>query len=185
MDCCFSGKWVQALHEWTDATSFADNVAVQASCGPDEMSFDDTEEGGSFTKAYVDFEPMGQSWRTLTPPPFPQQTLPHPAQRPCGMVKWDALWSEHALSCVGGKEMHPSISILHREAFKDRPAHDLHATVGLPSVQQPSRSAASRVDQAGATHAVRAARRAAEAAAHLDARRADFTDKVASRLGAQ
>jgi hypothetical protein len=75
-DSSLSGCWVKRARE-TCGTELllagAGNVAVQASCGDKELSYQHANAGGCFTNMFCSYAQHGNSWRTLPDPKILQQ----------------------------------------------------------------------------------------------------------------
>jgi hypothetical protein len=76
-DSSLSGCWVERARRTCGHMSSlgGSNVAVQASCGSKELSYQHNNAGGCFTSMFCSYALHGNSWRTLPDPKILQQVL--------------------------------------------------------------------------------------------------------------
>jgi hypothetical protein len=75
-DSSLSGKWVKRARDISlqeQQLPGCSNVAVQASCGEQELSYQHCTAGGCFTNMFCSYPHHGNSWRTMPNPQVLQQ----------------------------------------------------------------------------------------------------------------
>mmetsp|Transcript_50922 Transcript_50922/g.110656 ORF Transcript_50922/g.110656 Transcript_50922/m.110656 type:complete len:213 (-) Transcript_50922:14-652(-) len=109
-DAPLSGKWADALRQTPPemVPQIAD-VAVQASCHPDESCAED-ENGGLFLQQWTrDEEIHGASAKSIAP--TQRLPLPETNQRPMMIAKWDPVSHRRTVLHVGPVEHSPRVSL--------------------------------------------------------------------------
>ncbi len=74
-DTSLSGRWVRRARETCGSMLQlgGGNVAVQSSCGENELSYQHANAGGCFTSMFCSYALHGNSWRTMPSPKVLQQ----------------------------------------------------------------------------------------------------------------
>jgi hypothetical protein len=81
-DSSLSGNWVTRARQTYNIDTHlpgSGNVAVQASCGDKELSYQHANAGGCFTNLFCSYAQHGNSWRTLPDPKIMQQVRASPS----------------------------------------------------------------------------------------------------------